>query len=203
MDSKLVAWARSVKARRPAGTPLWLFADPQRLPDPCAAAARLPRGLCGVVLRADPGPGRLALGQRLRRICRERRLALSVAADWRVPGDWRLAAALGGAMHLRGGRRPVAPRWCRAATGSAHGAVELVRANRAKVALVFLSPAFATPSHPGRLALGPVQWSRLANRATGVVAALGGVEGRKALALSRRCGGAGAIGALAGRGCGV
>jgi thiamine-phosphate pyrophosphorylase len=198
MDERLVAWARAVKARRAkissaSGVPvLWLFTDALRLPDPTAAAARLPRGLCGVVLRHDQlaAAARAALGRRLARICRARRNLLVVA------GDWRLAAALGAGVHLRGGR---GRRGRRLATGSAHGMAELVAARRAGVAVAFLSPAFATASHPGAAGLGACRWARLGQRAgrTGFfVAALGGVDGANIRRLGGGCAAAGAIGAL-------
>ena len=85
MDQRLVAWARAVKSRRRlngafAGRAvLWLFTDAGRLANPMPAAAALPRGLGGVVLRHDGVPGRAALGRALARLCRARRLALSVA----------------------------------------------------------------------------------------------------------------------------
>ena len=173
MDRKLVAWGRAVKsARRDGGMPsLWLFTDRARLADPCAAAARLPRGLCGVVFRHDDDPGRVALGRRLAGICRERRLALVVA------GDWRLAAALGAGVHLRGGRGRV--KGGGLVTSSAHSARELVQARRAGAGLVFLSPAFVTASHPGGVGMGAARWLALARRYGGAaeVGALGGVGG--------------------------
>jgi thiamine-phosphate pyrophosphorylase len=196
MDQRLVAWARAVKARHARGggappPPLWLFTDAERLRDPCAAAARLPLGVAGVVLRDDGLPGRRALARALARICRARRLPLAVA------GDWRLAAAVGAGLHLRAGRRPgTAPRWLPVHTSSAHGVADLQRARRAGAAAVFLSPVFATQSHPGAPALGAVRWAGLARRAGGALA-LGGIDGRTAARLPRWCGGAGAIGALA------
>jgi thiamine-phosphate pyrophosphorylase len=169
-----------------------LFTDARRLVDPLAAVARLPRGLAGVVLRHDNEPGRAALGREVARLCRARRLALVVA------GDVRLAAALGAGVHLRGGRWPGVVRLRRGpVTSSAHSLPELRRAARAGAALAFLSPAFATASHPGVVALGPVRWAGLARRARLPVLALGGVTGESARGLPRSlCGGAGAIGAL-------
>ncbi len=168
---------------------LWLFTDARRLPDPLRAAAALPRGLGGVVLRHDAAPGRAALGRALARLCRARGLALSVA------GDWRLAAALGAGLHVRGGRRPAgAPRYLRAMTSSAHGVAELRRGRRAG-ALVFLSPAFASASHPGAAGLGPCRWGLTARRGGGRAAALGGIDGRSVRRLPG-CVGVGAIGAL-------
>jgi thiamine-phosphate pyrophosphorylase len=200
MDQRLIAWARAVKARTLAGErgkvrghpTLWLFTDARRLADPREAAARLPRGLAGVVLRHDNEPGRAALGRALARICRARRLALVVA------GDARLAVALGAGVHLRGGRWPglVRPHGG-LVTSSAHSLPEVRRAARAGAALVFLSPVFVTRSHPGVMPLGSVRWAGLARRARLPVLALGGITGDSARRLPRDlvCG-AGAIGAL-------
>jgi thiamine-phosphate pyrophosphorylase len=188
MDARLVCWARAVKARRGAsGLPvLWLFTDPQRLPDPRQAVAALPRGMCGVVLRQDDA----ALGRDLARICRARRNALVVA------GNWRLAAALGAGVHLR---RGIGPGRGRLLTSSAHNRVELRRARRAGAALVFLSPIFSTASHVGVLGLGMTRWAALAMTLArgGDVAALGGIDGLTARRLPRFCAAVGAIGALA------
>jgi thiamine-phosphate pyrophosphorylase len=199
-DARLIAWARAAAARHGAGRglpTLWLFTDARRLPDPRAAVARLPRGLAGVVLRHDGEPERPALGRDLARICRARRLALVVA------GDLRLAAALGAGVHLRGGHWPgvVAhppARRGRLITSSAHGLADLRRARAGGAALVFLSPAFGTASHPGAVALGPVRWSGLARSARLQVAALGGMDGLRIRRLPRAlCAAVGAIGALA------
>jgi thiamine-phosphate pyrophosphorylase len=201
MDARLVAWGRAVKSQngnshsgRAALPPLWLFTDAVRLPDPCAAASRLPRGLCGVIFRDDARPDRLALGQRLARICRQRRLLLVVA------GDWRLAAKLRAGLHLRGGHRPAGAPPFALITSSAHGPAELRRATRHGVALAFISPAFPTASHPGAEALGTARWATLARHGAGHihVAALGGIDGATIRRLPRRlCRAAGAIGALA------
>lgn len=173
--------------------PLWLFTDSRRLPDPRAAVARLPRGKAGVVLRHDDDPERPALGRALARICRHRRLTLVVA------GDARLAASLAAGTHLRAGRWAGSVRPRRGpVTSSAHDMRELVRARRARVDLVFLSPVFATASHPGARPLGPPRWAHLVRSAGGPVAALGGIDGASIRRLPRHlCRAAGAIGALA------
>jgi thiamine-phosphate pyrophosphorylase len=170
MDEKLLAWGLN---RRPNPLPrLWLFTDNQRLPDPRASVARLPRGRAGVVLRHDHDPTRAALGQDLARICRARRLPLVVA------GDVRLAATLRAGTHLRGGRWPGLSRPPGMVTSSAHSIVDLRRARAAGASLVFLSPAFVTASHAGAPGLGPLRWAAMAQRARVAIAALGGVDGR-------------------------
>jgi thiamine-phosphate pyrophosphorylase len=191
-DRALVGWARALAARSGGGPRLWLFTDARRLADPRAAVARLPKGLAGVVLRHDAVAERAALGRDLARLCRARRLTLLVA------GDVRLAAALGAGVHLRGGRWPSVLRLRRGmVSSSAHDAADLRRARRAGATLAFLSPVFATASHPGAAGLGPLRWSRLARGAGVAVAALGGIDGRsiRRLALGP-CRGVGAIGAL-------
>jgi thiamine-phosphate pyrophosphorylase len=205
MDGRLLAWARALasrenKRRQGRGLPprsprLWLFTDAARLPDPLPAIAGLPRGLGGVVLRHDGVAGRAALARSVARLCRARRLALVVA------GDARLAAAIGAGVHLREGRwpGPARPR-LRAGqivTSSAHGRPGLRRAERSGAALAFLSPAFATASHPGARGLGPARWAALARGAGLPVGALGGVAGRRVGQLSAACRAAGAIAGLA------
>lgn len=172
--------------------PLWLFTDSRRSPDPRAAVARLPRGLAGVVFRHDDDPNRAALGRDLARICRARRLVLVVA------GDVRLAAALRAGVHLRGGHWPGLVRPRGFVTSSAHGFPDLRRAARAGASLAFLSPVFATASHPEAPTLGSTRWSGLARHSPITVAALGGIDGTSARRLPRAfCRAVGAIGALA------
>ena len=201
MDRKLVAWARAVKASRRHAwrgdlPVLWLFTDAARLPDPREAIARLPKGLCGVVLRHDGDPHRAALGRDLARICRLRRLRLVVA------GDTRLALALGAGIHLRAGTWPDVLRPGGAGrralrTSSAHNEMETRRAARAGADVIFLSPVFPTASHPGGAALGVVRWARLAGRGRAGVAALGGIRDATVARLpARKCCAIGAIAAL-------
>lgn len=173
---------------------LWLFTDFLREPDPLPAIARLPPGLAGVVFRHDGAPDRAGLAARVAKFCRARRLALVVA------GDARLAAKLGAGLHLRGGRRPVGAARPGLITSSAHNVPEILAARRAGAKILFISPAFATASHPGGRALGPVRWRRLARRAGPCFAfALGGISGQKINELAGFCYGAGAIHALSAR----
>jgi thiamine-phosphate pyrophosphorylase len=192
LDAKLLAWAYAAKARGRRFPPLWLFTDSLRLPDPREAVARLPRHLAGVVFRHDDHPDRAVLGCDLARICRIRGLILVVA------GDVRLAAALRAGVHLRDGRWPGVLRARRFVTSSAHGLVGLRRAAGAGADLAFLSPVYATASHPGAPSLGSARWSRLARAAPLAVAALGGIDGASVRRLpAGQCLCVGAIGALA------
>lgn len=112
---------------------------------------RLPEG-SGVVFRhlATEAVERQKLLRRVRRIARKRRLVLLVMAD---RGRWR---------------GPI-----RAA--AVHSVRELVAAERRGAELLFVSPVFATRTHPGERSLGRVRFGLLARRAHVPVIALGGV----------------------------
>jgi thiamine-phosphate pyrophosphorylase len=191
VDTKLLAWGRATASRGARIPPLWLFTDTDRLRDPREAVSRLPKGLAGVVFRHDDHLHRASLGRDLARICRMRRLLLVVA------GDVRLAAALHAGVHLRGGRWPGSLRTKGYVTSSAHGSGDLRRAARAGAHLAFLSPVFATASHPGAPSLGARRWSAFALAAPIEVAALGGIDGGSVRRLPPLCRAVGAIGALA------
>lgn len=167
--------------------PLWFFTDAARLPDPLPVIARLPKALCGVVLRHDTAPNRLALGRQIAAICRGRRLVLVVA------GDARLAARLHAGLHLRGGRLGLLPP-SGLVTASVHNMTELARARRAGAKLLFISPVHVTKSHAGASVLGALGWRRYARLAGGTTpAALGGISGRTIRGLGPDCIAAGAI----------
>src|SRR5690606_21673045 len=63
---------------------------------------------------------------------------------------------------------------------TAHNLTEIAAANRAGADAVLLSPAFATASHPGAPALGPLRFRALARYAQMPVIALGGMSQRHA-----------------------
>lgn len=173
--------------------PLVLMTDPRV--DPLPRLLRLPPG-CAVVLRHYGRPERLALGRRLRRLCRARRLLFLVA------NDVRLAAALrADGLHLAEGvarRAAVALAWRRARRGrlsvAAHGMAALRRARRLRADWATLSPVFPTASHPGATALGVRRFAALARRAGLPVLALGGVTADSV----RRLRGAAGVAAVSG-----
>ena len=178
-----MAWARAVKARqtgarRGAVPPLWLFTEERRTADLVAAVAALPAGLCGVVFRHDGAEARGAMLRRVGLICRERRLALVVAGDRRGAPAWA-------GWHLRRGRgRRLSTRFV---TSSAHTTAEMVRAQRAGVNLVFLSPLFRTESHVGARPLGVMRWSATTTRiATRIRAACSDPRRKRTMATNAR-----------------
>jgi thiamine-phosphate pyrophosphorylase len=175
---------------------LWLVSDPLRLPDPRAAAARLPRG-AGVLARGV-APGVMA---GLAALCRRRGLVLLVGGAPRLALRHRAGLHLpdrgpppGLAAFLRA-RRGGAP-WARL-SAAVHGRVGVARARCLRPDLAFVSPAFPTASHPGARALGPHRWARLARAAPCGAVALGGVAPATAGRLPSSAAGLAAIGALA------
>ena len=152
---------------------VWLFTDERQCEKLWTALARLPRG-AGVVFRHYGVAGRRAFGARVRAVARRRGLAFLVAGtarqarSMRADGQHRPRWAPGGCA--RGGRARGL------FTATAHGVAELRAAERAGAGLVFLSPVFATTSHPGMRPLGRVRLGLLARHARGPVAALGAVD---------------------------
>lgn len=201
----LEGWSRRLKpARRGARSlpRLWLVSDPARLPDPRAAARRLPRG-AGVLARgAAP-----AVLDGLAAICRRRGLVLLVGGDGRAALRLRAGlhlpdrATASGLLPFLRARRGGAP-WA-LLSAAMHGMRGLRRAQRVGAELALVSPAFVTASHPGAPGLGPHRWARLAAAAQGATlaaVALGGVAPGTAGRLPRsgpgRAVGLAAIGAL-------
>jgi thiamine-phosphate pyrophosphorylase len=142
---------------------LWLMTDERQGEGLWRALGRIPPG-SGIVFRhcSLPKGERKRLFEGVRRIARRRRLLLVVAGD---------GLRADGRHNRRGGNFR---------TASAHGLRELRQAEAAGVALVFLSPAYATRSHPGDRPLGPARFGLIARQARVPVIALGGVDEKNA-----------------------
>jgi len=139
-----------------------MMTDERQGEDLWAALERLPAG-AGVVFRhygLDPGERRKLFG-RVRKLARRRRLLLLAAGGLRGDG-----------IHNGRGRG--------FRSASAHSLRELKTAERSGAALIFLSPAFATRSHPGARPLGPVRFGLISRQARVPVIALGGMDARAA-----------------------
>ncbi len=159
--------------------------DDGRLADPLAAARALPGGSM-VVVRS-----RTRLEPLARALLKMQRVVL-------IAGDPLLAASLGAhGFHLPQARAGEAAYWrARFAsmiiTTSAHSLRAL---SRGHVDAIFLSPVFATESHPNRAPLTAVRANLMARQARVPIYALGGVNSRNAQRLHGFAGVA-AIGAL-------
>jgi thiamine-phosphate pyrophosphorylase len=167
--------------------PLVLMTD-DRDADWAAAARRLPYGSV-VVMRARDAKRRRALAEEL---CG---LATLLIAD-----DPALAQSVGAAgLHLPERRMKEALHWRThhpdwIITSSAHSLKALMGAHILDA--VFLSPVFATASHPGAGPLTPPRAALIASRSPVPVYALGGVTARNAALLAPAFSGIAAIGSL-------
>jgi thiamine-phosphate pyrophosphorylase len=149
---------------------LWLMTDERQGDALWRALERLPAG-AGVVFRHYELPleERRRLFERVRRVARRRRLVLVLAGSPRMARAWRADGVHGrtrGPARLR--------------TASAHDVREIHAAERIGADLLFISPIFATRSHPGARPLGPLRFRLLTRAARVPVAALGGMDATRA-----------------------
>ena len=143
---------------------IWLFTD-QRMGEALwPAIERVPRG-GGVVLRHHRSEQ--AFGERVAARCAARGLMLAVA------GDIALAQAVGAAMV----HNPVGTADRLLISRSVHDMAEAEAAHNAD--LVFVSPIFATESHPHGEVLGLDGAMALARRAGMPAVALGGMDRKR------------------------
>jgi thiamine-phosphate pyrophosphorylase len=154
---------------------LWLMTDERQGEGLWTALERLPPG-AGIVFRhftLSAAPRR-ALFAKVKAIARRRRLVLVVAGK-PLPG--------GDGVHNRRGAG--------IRTASAHNLRELRAAELAGADLVFLSPVYATRSHPEARPLGPRRFALIAHQARVPVIALGGMNAARFRALNGAYGWAG------------
>lgn len=142
-----------------------------------AALERLPRG-AGVVFRHYrlSGPDRRALFERVRRVARRRGLILLLAGSERLATAWRADGAHGPSPRRRSARPLLR-------TAPAHDRKEWLAACRSGCDFAFVSPIFATRSHPGAEALGPVRAGLLLGGDRRKAVALGGMTAARAQTL--------------------
>ena len=159
--------------------PAFAVIEAYRLAHPQAARrwlAALPPH-CGILIRRAQRAPNFAAVRALTRAARaEHRWVL-------VGGDWRLAWQAGAGAHFseqelrrKQRQRPHLP-----ASAAVHSQAALRRALAHRVALIFVSPVFATPSHRGAKGLGVLrfaQWAHALHRLPHAPAlyALGGMH---------------------------
>ena len=146
----------------------WLMTDERMGESLWAALERLPRG-SGVVFRhygLSPAERR-ALFARIAKVARRRGLVLV-----------RAGAATG-----RGAAGTHAQRGGGLTTWPAHSRREAIAAIRAGADALFVSPVFATRSHPGAKALGRARLGLLIRGLDVPVIALGGMDAQRAASL--------------------
>ncbi len=194
-SAKLAAAARRFKSSRSGDAApfrLVFMSDARRAPQPGPIIRALPPG-SAFVYRDYGAPSRRRIGLGLYALCRTRGVHFidadpsnCAANDGEHLPSWRLKAAqaerFGAGLH----------------TAACHDAEDVARANELPLAAIFLSPVFATDSHPGEGFLGPRRFAELADLSRHPVIALGGVDEANA-EQCRGASGLAAIGAFAAR----
>ena len=176
-----------------AGIPaLYFFTDPERTPDPVAAAQRLPRETA-VVYRHFGAKNRVRVARELAALCRSRGLYLLIGADA------ELAVTCGAdGVHwperLMPNQRGSA---FRLVTAAAHNVAAVSRTSAARLDACMLSPIFPSRSASARHELGLFRASQIARASAVPVIALGGVNaGNAARLIGRGFAGIAAVDAL-------
>ena len=176
-QANLARYARALNTRNVQGRALpaiVLMSDDAREADWAAAVAALPQR-SAVIVRHRDEKHRERLVRQLRPVCRARCVALLVA------DDAALALRTGAdGVHVPERQLAILPglrarnaQWL--ITCSAHSAAAVRRAATFGADAIFVSPVFATESHPDRRALGPTRFAALASEG-GAVYALGGID---------------------------
>ena len=155
----------------------WLMTDERLGERLWEAIAKLPAGESGIVFRhyATAQAKRSELAEEIAKLCRKRRLTLAIARDG------QLATSLGADLI----HNPAAPPTHLPFSQAVHSLEEAESARNMGAALMFVSPVYATRSHPGQAALG-IELARQIAEASGVPAvALGGMNAQKFPLLER------------------
>lgn len=154
-----------MRSRKGTLPKIWLMTD-ERGGDPVALARQLPPG-AGIVFRhhTTPRQDRHALFERVRHVARVRRLTLLLAGTPSQAGAWGAHGAHHRSLLRSNGLRSMA----------VHGRRDLTLAERTDADLIFVSPVFATRSHPGAAPLGISRTGLLVGRFRHRAIALGGL----------------------------
>ena len=144
---------------------LWLMTDERQGERLFDAVGRLPKG-SGIIFRhySLPESERRTLFERVRQAAKEKGQLLLL-------GGSSLEAQAWGADGSHGRGRGFGLR-----SAPAHDPSEIRAAERAGADLLFLSPVFATHSHPGAKPMGPGRFTLLARSTNLPVIALGGMN---------------------------
>jgi thiamine-phosphate pyrophosphorylase len=197
MRSRHLLAAVARRLNREAGGPpipaLFFLTDPERTPDPCASAVRLPRGTA-VIYRHFGASDRKRVARELAAVCNGRGLLLLISADANLAEDVAAAGVHWPEARLPAQRTPGAG----IVTASAHSAAGVARAAWFQADACVLAPVFGTRSGSGNRPLGLFRASQIARAARLPVIALGGIRQDNASRLAGRgFAGLGAVDALA------
>jgi thiamine-phosphate pyrophosphorylase len=153
---------------------LWLISDARTDAQLERTLDRLPRG-SGFIFRHYhlPAPERRRRFGQLKRRAERRGHVVVLSASAAQAKRWGAGGSYGPPKRLAHG-----PALLRLVT--VHRPAELAAAHRSRADSVLISPVFATGSHPGAPALGPLRFRLLAQRSRVPVIALGGMDARRA-----------------------
>lgn len=154
---------------------LWLISDRRNDAVLEDALARLPRG-SGFIYRHYhlPPEERIARYWQIERIARMRGHLVILADSALTAREWGADGIYGAPLSL------VPRRGDMLMLATTHNLAEIAAANRIGADAVLLSAVFATASHPGATALGPMRFRTIAAHAQMPVIALGGMTQRNA-----------------------
>jgi len=172
--------------RRGGGLPrLIAMTDPKREIDPVSLIERLPEG-AAVIFRHYGDPDRTRLAGEAAAAAKRRSVFLLIADDVRLAGRVGADGVHFPEHRIRRRDRRVhsALRRFPLVTAAAHSRQAAAAAQKAGVDAVILSPAFPTPSHPGRPVLGTLRFAGLVRDLTVPAYALGGVSAKEARRLA-------------------
>jgi len=169
-------YSDAMEPRQPL-PPIWLISDSRNDAVLETTLARLPRG-SGFVFRHYhlATDARRARFDVLVRQCRTLGHMVILADSAEVAAAWQADGAYGRPDQL-------GPPAGLLRLAAAHDAEEIAVANRANADGIFLSPVFATRSHPDGHPLGPDRFRALAALANAPVIALGGMNAARAAEL--------------------
>lgn len=194
--SSLAAAAQALNQASSVKAPfnLAFLTDALRIREPALIIDHLPEG-AAVIFRDYQTPDREALGVRLAKRARANKVLFYVAGDVQLANKCDADGVHLPAFMAR--LSDVTPT-DRLLSISCHSKEELDRAAALKADSVFLSPVFATQSHPNSSHLGAERFLQLARKSPAPVIALGGVTADNAFQLKQATvAGFGAIGAFA------
>jgi thiamine-phosphate pyrophosphorylase len=178
--------ARKLRARNARGKalpPLLFFTDPVRTPHPERVLEHLPRG-AALVYRVFGAPDAPVRGRPLRDLARRRGVLFMVGADVRLATALR-ADGVHWPERLAfrpGVNRGLARRFL--LTGAAHGAGAVLRARRAGLSALVVSPVFPSRSPSAGRPLGARRLGGLSLISPVPIYALGGVTAATATGLA-------------------
>ncbi len=170
-------YSDGMRQRQPALPRIWLISDLRNDALLERALERLPRG-SGLIFRHYhlPSTERLKRFESLLRIARRKGHKVALSGHAAMARRWGADAVYGPSKRLTKG-----PSVIRLVT--VHSLREIAAARRARADAILLSPVFATRSHPGGAALGPICFRLIAAQSPVPVIALGGMNAARARAI--------------------